>query len=59
LVAEVNDIDLGIKVGVRKLSLILYADDIVLMADSEEKLHSILDTVDSWCKKVEGIGKRQ
>ena len=59
MVAEVNDIDLGIKVGVRKLSLILYADDIVLMADSEEKLHSILDTVDSWCKKVEGFGKRQ
>jgi len=36
LVAEVNDLDLGIKVGDRKLSLLLYA---ILMTDSEEKLH--------------------
>ena len=51
LVAEVNDLDIGIKVGDRKLSLLLYADDIVLVAESEEKLQSMLDTVHSWCKQ--------
>ena len=51
LVAEVNDLDIGIKVGDRKLSLLLYADDIVLVAESEEKLQSMLDAVHSWCKQ--------
>ena len=59
LVAEVNYICLEIKIGDRKLSLLLHADDIVLMSDSEEKLQLMLDTAHSWCKNVEGIDKRQ
>lgn len=51
LVAEVNNLGLGIDVGDRKLSMLLYADDIVLMADGEDKLQSMLDTLGDWCKR--------
>ena len=33
------------------ITLLLYADDIVFMTDSNEKLQSMLDTVHSWCKQ--------
>ena len=48
---EINDLDLGTEVGDRKLSLLLYADDIVLMSDTETKLQAMLNTVDTWCRK--------
>ena len=32
-------------------SILLYADDIVLIADSEEKLQKQLDFLNKWCKK--------
>ena len=51
LVAEVNQMDRGIVVGDRKLSMLLYADDIVLIAESETDLQSMLDTVNNWCNR--------
>ena len=41
---EANDLDLT-------LSVLLYADDIVCMAESEEQLQSILFIVENWCRK--------
>ena len=35
----------GVKVGGQKFNILRYADDTVLIAQSENKLHSILDTV--------------
>lgn len=34
-----------------KISLLMYADDIVLLADSEDKLQCMLDTLHRWCQK--------
>ena len=51
LVKEVNDLDIGMKVEELKLSILMYADDIVLMSDSEEKLQTMLDTVHNWYKR--------
>ena len=34
-----------------KLAILMYADDIVLLSDSEEKLQSMLDTLNNWCKR--------
>jgi hypothetical protein len=51
LIKEINDLDLGITMGNVKLSLLLYADDIVFMADSEAKLQRMLDTLHDWCKR--------
>ena len=58
LVAEVNDLDIGIKVGDRKLSLLLYADDIVLVAESEEKATVNARHSPFLVQTVEGIDKR-
>jgi hypothetical protein len=41
LAREINDLDLGVTVGDIKLSLLMYADEIVLMVDSVEKLQSM------------------
>ena len=51
LVNEINGLDLGFDIGDRKLSLLLYADDIVMMAKTEEDLQTMLDTLYSWCKR--------
>lgn len=40
LVAEVNDLDLGIIIGDPKLSLLMCADDKVIVADDEDNLRS-------------------
>ena len=46
----INDLDLGIDIGGEKLSILLYADDICLMTESEEKLQAMLDMLHIWCK---------
>ena len=51
LVQEINDIDLGVPTGDIKVSLLMYADDIVLIADSELKLQNMLNTLHDWCKR--------
>jgi len=51
LVPEVNDLDLGIQVGDVKVSMLLYADDIVFVSGSEAGLQGMLDQLHEWCKK--------
>lgn len=51
LVSEINDLQLGVKVGESNISILMYADDILLMGDSEESLQTMLNTLHSWCKK--------
>ena len=50
LVKEINALGLGIKVGEEKLSLLLYADDIVLVAHNEQEMQTLLDKLHDWCK---------
>ncbi len=35
---EINDLNLGVKIGNKKVSILLYADDIVLLSDTENGL---------------------
>ena len=51
LVKEINDLDIGIQVGERQISLLAYADDICLVANSEDNLQQMLNCVHSWCKR--------
>ena len=51
LTRDMNDVGSGISVGDTPLSILLYADDIVLIADSELELQSLLTRLDPWCKQ--------
>ena len=51
LAVGVKNLNLGIDIGGKKLSILLYADDIVLMSESEENLQKILDYCYKWCNK--------
>ena len=47
LTCHINDVGSGISVGDTSLSILLYADDIVFMANSELKLQSLLTLLNS------------
>ena len=51
LTRDINDVGSDISVGDTPLSTLLYADDIVRIADSELKLQSLLTRLDQWCKQ--------
>ena len=48
---EINQLNCGIKIDDVQLSILLYADDICLIADNEPSLQLMLDTVYNWCNK--------
>ena len=51
LITEINNLELGVDIGTRNLSILVFADDIVLMGDSEIKLQTMLTHVERWCRK--------
>ena len=50
--ARLNDAQAGIKISGRNINNLRYADDTTLMAESEEKLKSLLMKVKEECEKV-------
>ena len=50
LVENLKLLDIGIDIGLSKVCILLYADDIVLIAKSEGELQTMLDTMEHWCK---------
>ena len=51
LVNDVNALNLGIDIDGCRISILLYADDIVLLSQSEKDLQKMLDCVYNWSKK--------
>lgn len=51
LACELNDLQLGVDCDGRNVSLLMYADDVVLIAPSSDHLQSMLDRVSSWCSR--------
>ena len=58
LALEIKESNIGIDLNIGnepnvdyKLSILLYADDIVCLAETENDLQSILFIVENWCKK--------
>ncbi len=48
---EINDLKLGVKIGNKKVSILLYANDIVLLSDTENGLQAMLNVVHKWGQK--------
>ena len=51
LATGIKNLNLGIDIDNYNLTILLYADDIVLLAPSPEKLQQQIDYVNEWCKK--------
>lgn len=51
LAVELKDLGIGYKLGDRKIPILLYADDIVLLSQDPDELQKLINHVNSWCKK--------
>ncbi len=51
LITDVKDLNLGINVNDIIISILAFADDIVILAKNEKDLQDILNCVENWCNK--------
>ena len=51
LAREINEKGKGVEVGGRRVRLLMYADDIVLLAESARDLQNMLDVVTAYSKR--------
>ena len=51
LAEELNNLKLGVKINDFCVSLLLSADDIILLSENEENLQKMLCYVHEWCQK--------
>jgi hypothetical protein len=51
LVKEVNSLNCGVTYENHQLSILLYADDIVLLSETEDGLQKLLDTLNKWTNR--------
>ena len=51
LVETINSLGLGVDIGQEKVSVLLYADDLVLVAETEADLQTLLNTLSCWCTR--------
>ncbi len=50
LFKEVKTLNLGVKVAEELISILAFADDIVIIANCEKELQQILKCFENWCK---------
>lgn len=51
LLSELKSLNLGIDINDLILTVLAYADDLVILTDSEEKMQHLLNVLTSWCKQ--------
>ena len=51
LAQELINMNVGVKINDKKMPILLYADDIVLISEDKLELQTMLDHVHTWCKK--------
>ena len=49
LASQIKELHCGNKIGIEHVSILLYADDIVLLSDSEKGLQSMPTYLNKWC----------
>ena len=50
LIEEIKQLNLGVKCGEILVVLLMFADDIAIMAETEEDLQCMLNTLHTWCE---------
>ena len=51
LITQIKNLGKGVKLGDQRVSVLMYADDIILLSDSASNLQAQLDCVNNWCFK--------
>ena len=51
LAIEIKHMGLGVLCGITKVSILLYADGIALIAENEKDLQKMLTKLEEWCTK--------
>ena len=46
---DINAFNIGIDIDNEKLAIVLYADDMVLLAENEKDPQKMLDVLNCWC----------
>ena len=49
LASQIKELNCGIQIGIEQVSILLYADDIVILSYSEKGLQSMLTYLNKWC----------
>ena len=50
LIPVINELDVGVSIGDSEISILLYADDIVLLSDSPSGIQQQLNILKDWLK---------
>ena len=45
----IKSVKLGIDIGTKNIGILIYADDVALIAEDENKLQSEIDILKDWC----------
>ena len=48
LIIKINSLDIGIDIGGEKVGILAYADDVVLIAESENELQILMNELNIW-----------
>ena len=59
MAVDIKQLQCGVNLNGFELSILLYADDIVIIAPDEHKLQLMLEFVSSWCKKMAHGGEHR
>ena len=51
LAVYLKSLNIGVQLGDEKICILIYADDIVLLADNEQNLQVMLNTLNEWCNR--------
>ena len=51
LTTHLKDLDISIKINNTRVPIMLYADDVVILANDEHEMQKMLGVVDNWCSR--------